>query len=488
MAKGIFDKPEFKTMMSDIVQIKEKLLETRDKKKECLKNLHDGYQEILSSVNALSQKLIAVISKIEGTTKQDLQSIVDALNKTVQTQIDSCDDMCKQIEDITDSIEAKGNKNEPLAFIGFKICQEIWKNANSLCKSILTTDDTLVFPLNRDIEEMLSSIKTLYHPNGNEGSNRDLTPQKGKNVAPTSRGTLPEVEGSSGSCDDGATPTSDIENTEPTASPPSEAPRTQVYSVVKVDKYQVRVLDDKVKCLIRGICCLPDGKIVLIDSNNRNVKLLNENYSIMFYCPLSSHPKDICHVGGYEVAVALLKEFSVGIIQVVSAKDRKLVRSRTIQLDHECVSIAYHGGEFYVGSNDSLYIYTKTGKFMRKINTGCVWRVGVRENGERIVISRGHANGIVMIDKLGYPVSSLRDPCLLRVTDFDILDNGCMFVSVHDSHTVLVVSKDWGLFVTLASRGDGVYFPRSVCYSEKQSDLIVGQSGDAIVVMNLQLE
>lgn len=475
-------------MMSDMVQIKEKLLEKRDKKKECLKNLHEGYQEILSSVNALSQRLNAVISRIEGTTKQDLQSMVNVLNKTVQTQIDSCDDMCKQIEDVIDSIETEGSKNEPLAFIGFKICQEIWKNADNLCKSILTGDDTLVFPLNRDIEEMLYTVETLYHPNGNEGSNRGLTPQKEKNVAPTSRGTLPEAEGASGSRDDRATPTSDIENTESTASPPSEAPRTQMCSVVKVDKYQVRVLDDKVKCLIRGICCLPDGKVVLIDSNNRNVKLLNEHYNIMSYCPLSSHPKDICHVGGYEVAIALLKEFSVGIIQVVSAKDGKLVRTRTIQLDHECASIAYHGGEFYVGSNDSLYFYTKTGKFMRKINTGCVWRVGVRENGERIVISRGHANGIVMIDKLGYTVSSLRDPCLLRVTDFDILGNWCMFVSVHDSHAVLVVSKDWEMFVTLASRGDGVYFPRSVCYSEKQSDLIVGQTGDAIVVMRLQLE
>jgi hypothetical protein len=74
---------------------------------------------------------------------------------------------------------------------------------------------------------------------------------------------------------------------------------------------------DKYTCTISDICQLPDGRILLTDEENENVKMLDVNYNVIDSCELYSAPTEICCVSRNEIAVKTVNN-KVQFISVVS--------------------------------------------------------------------------------------------------------------------------------------------------------------------------
>ncbi|WAR13053.1 hypothetical protein MAR_027233, partial [Mya arenaria] len=130
--------------------------------------------------------------------------------------------------------------------------------------------------------------------------------------------------------------------------------------------YQVRIKNDKKTCLIDGICELPSGEMVLADRSNKRVKLLNKQFEVIDHSDMPGNPQHLCHITGNEVAVVVCDCIS-NEVHFLTVTKEKLQSMRKFTTDHNCVFIAHHQGQLYVGSMDGLYLYTMAGRLLKKI-------------------------------------------------------------------------------------------------------------------------
>ncbi|KAH3748944.1 hypothetical protein DPMN_183433 [Dreissena polymorpha] len=80
----------------------------------------------------------------------------------------------------------------------------------------------------------------------------------------------------------------------------------------------LRISNDLSTCYITAICVLPDGKVVVGDSDSKKVKLLNPLYQVVSQCDVSACVWDICQITRSEVAVTV-NENEVMFIQSTKA-------------------------------------------------------------------------------------------------------------------------------------------------------------------------
>ncbi|KAH3773683.1 hypothetical protein DPMN_175051 [Dreissena polymorpha] len=71
-------------------------------------------------------------------------------------------------------------------------------------------------------------------------------------------------------------------------------------------KYVHNVESDSLNsCQIEAICALPDGQVLVADHNNKNVKLLNQQYQVVSHWDVSGYIEDMCMIKPSEVAVTV---------------------------------------------------------------------------------------------------------------------------------------------------------------------------------------
>ncbi|XP_052261152.1 uncharacterized protein LOC127865198 [Dreissena polymorpha] len=136
--------------------------------------------------------------------------------------------------------------------------------------------------------------------------------------------------------------------------------------VQSITKHNVRIPSDKDVCIMRGICVLPDGQVLIVDRNNNNIKLLNQQYQVVSHWDVNARPVDICLITPSEVAVAV-NTSKIHEVQFITVNQGKLVPGRKFQLQHECTGIAHHYGDLFVTSGQELYKYTLNGKLICRL-------------------------------------------------------------------------------------------------------------------------
>ncbi|XP_052212072.1 uncharacterized protein LOC127831123 [Dreissena polymorpha] len=140
----------------------------------------------------------------------------------------------------------------------------------------------------------------------------------------------------------------------------------KVFKVQGKSEYNVRIPSDSVTCDISGICVLPDGKVLVVDWTNKNVKLLNQQYQVVSHLDVNAWPFDICLIAPSEVAVTV-NASNIHEVQFITVNQGKLVPGRKFQLQHECRGIAHQNGDLFVTSGKELCKYTLNGKLICRL-------------------------------------------------------------------------------------------------------------------------
>ena len=195
----------------------------------------------------------------------------------------------------------------------------------------------------------------------------------------------------------------------------------------------------------------------------------------------------MCHITDNEVAISCCNYVTSNAIQFMKAKNRKLICTRTVNLDHNCRGITYHGGNLYVGSVDGLFVYTVAGSFVKKLYNGDVVGVTCSSQGDKIYVTSGYDTNVTTLDYTGRIISTLETDHLNNPTGLTYLDNGNIVVCGCESHTIVQVDKDGKRKLsTLATSSDRVFAQWSLYFNTKTRALIVGQTSDTIFVMKLK--
>ncbi|KAH3802569.1 hypothetical protein DPMN_156247 [Dreissena polymorpha] len=112
----------------------------------------------------------------------------------------------------------------------------------------------------------------------------------------------------------------------------------QVLTVKTKSKYNVNISSDTNKtCSIKGTCSLPNGHVIVVDNDNKTIKLFDKQYKLVSQCNMSGRLCDICQISSSEVAVTVDR-----YVQFISVRNRQLITRRKFQLAHDAVGIAHH--------------------------------------------------------------------------------------------------------------------------------------------------
>ncbi|KAH3878863.1 hypothetical protein DPMN_002764 [Dreissena polymorpha] len=256
-------------------------------------------------------------------------------------------------------------------------------------------------------------------------------------------------------------------------------------------KHYVRIPSDKDVCIMRGICVLPDGQVLIVDSKNQKVKLLNQQYQVVSHWDVNARPVDICLITPSEVAVAV-NTSKIHEVQFITVNQGKLDPGRKFQLQHTCRGIAHHQDDLYICSRTALYKYTLSGKqlcrlYQDRSGDYTVYKCAVSPTGDRLYIISRYQNKLLTLARDGTLLATYTDPALERPSGLHVTPAGQVLVCGFESDTVLQVGWEGeSKLATLATQEDGVWYPQSVCYCSTTSSIIVGQGENNILVFRVE--
>lgn len=132
-----------------------------------------------------------------------------------------------------------------------------------------------------------------------------------------------------------------------------------------INEFYIRSQYDRRCCSVTGICAFPDGRVLLADESNENVKLFDTNGIYEAHLDLDSKPWDVASVEECEAVVSCPETKCIQIMLV----NNILTLTRTICLDKNCYGISYLKGELYIALGNEVRIITYDGKVVRKISS-----------------------------------------------------------------------------------------------------------------------
>ncbi|XP_052778303.1 uncharacterized protein LOC128215776 [Mya arenaria] len=443
VAKGVQRNIEFQQIPKKIAEVQkqfEKMKEARLKNTTSLKKTRAA---ISDEIKTIRKRINEILDKIEKTTLQDLDGMIAELEKKLKKDIETCDKMTIELQNMIAAFQTKAKSSESKSYIAYRKSQDMISQANDHLRGISTIECyNVTFQANNLIEELLSAVKTF----GEIEEQTVMTKQR----------------------------------EDPLSDP------NHVFSVAEYKEYNVKMSDDKDQCAIRGVCEMPSGEFVIVDWNNCKVKLLDKEYRVIDHCDVPGDPWDVCHIDGNEVAVCVDNE-----LHFINATKGKLITTRKLSFSHGCTAAAYHSGQLYISCGFALYVYTMSGQKVKmlyedKSGDRTVEKCAISNDGKTIYITNYDKNQLITLDNNGNKLALLTDPDMENPAGVHVTPAGHVFVCCYDSDTVLQVDKDGKKkLATLARKEDGLYGPRDLFFSSSTSSLIVGGYKDTLVVIKL---
>lgn len=365
-AKGIHQNREFKTLLSKAAITQLKLKELYEKREENKRLLLVSRKRIKSSCAELRKQFEDFINKLETESLEEMHRLLLGLENNIENDIDSLTEISVQLQKLLEDIQTFGKECETFAFEGFKKCQQILCKADKYITSLRPKDSVIEFTPDTQLEIFMSSVKTF--------------------------GTFRKVH---------------ISESQPC--------------------YKVMANDDQHRSLITGICQLPDGRIAIVDNVNKSVKMLSSSFSLASELKMASKPFDICHKSENELLVACNFQHKGEVVSVYAGY-QNLTASRAMKFDHMCIAIAFNDHKLYLASPKRIFIYSKSGKFLKTIyddETGCLQSLCISKDGSRVFVTDPVKESVITFEDDGQNLKMFEG--IRRPTGISVAPNGTIF-------------------------------------------------------------
>ena len=228
---------------------------------------------------------------------------------------------------------------------------------------------------------------------------------------------------------------------------------------------------------------MPDGKAVLCDYYNYQIKILDISLRLISNLELSSRPFDVSVHNETDIITTIPEERQLQILAVTP----QLKILRTIQLDKECWGVDVFGGEIYITcgllEKGEIRVLDIDGNERRRICKSKEKGTYMFKDPNYIAVS-AFSGKIYITDSLTRILTCLTfyGQLVYQYKDEEVQDPAGILVDSADnvllcdfsSHTVLTITADGRKHGTYLSLADGLNGQRAVAYRSRDNTLMVG--------------
>ena len=250
-----------------------------------------------------------------------------------------------------------------------------------------------------------------------------------------------------------------------------------------------KLADDSSNPLVLGCGFLQDGQLVVCDSTNGKIKLLNNSFRITDSLKLLSWPRTVAVMNNDTVIITLPMLKQLQIIEVAP----KLKAGVVIQLDRMVWGVDVVNDEIYVichnwGGEGEVRVLSMEGDLKRKMGIqqdgsymfNSPYYVKVSQLSRRVYISDYETSILTCLNEDASIVYQYQDSALQRPRDTCIDDGGNAIICGQDSKTVQIVDAD-GKRIRNLLTSKYVNRPASVAFRQTDNTLIIGQQAKVLV-------
>lgn len=273
--------------------------------------------------------------------------------------------------------------------------------------------------------------------------------------------------------------------------------REEVYKDVQPQpRVYVNIVDDRSKCDIVGSCQMPNGDILLVDTNNCKLKLLNQNHKIRGRVEFQGYPLDVCCIDT-SLAVVALHDSTIQCVTITAGERERIyakieLGTKTV-LHHKCNGIVYNPAneDILIADDTSVYVYAvqyviegvpDIGRHKRVLYNDKTMLVSLRHitvanDGKKVYVT-DRKGSVMSISNSGKVIAIFRDDELKDAHGLCVDSKSRIYVCGSDS--VVQIDADCTYKINTITRG--MAQPRTVCFDNKNYTLLVGQDNDALLV------
>ena len=141
----------------------------------------------------------------------------------------------------------------------------------------------------------------------------------------------------------------------------------------KLKSYNVKLSDDRNDCWITGMAITNDGRRLLVDNDNRKVKLFSQDMKLLSSLSLSDTPCDIAVISDKEAVVTTVNTSLVRSLVLLNISARHLSIKTTTRVPYDVEGISKYGEKLAVTSSSprppSVKLIDKTGRVYWSMST-----------------------------------------------------------------------------------------------------------------------
>ncbi|XP_053381074.1 uncharacterized protein LOC123553333 [Mercenaria mercenaria] len=254
-------------------------------------------------------------------------------------------------------------------------------------------------------------------------------------------------------------------------------------------KYCVQVQSDEEECYIVSACTLDDGTILLSDRSNFKLKRFDSStYTVIDYCDLPGEQWQVCSINKHQAAVCLPGQQEVHFISL----SNRMTLTNKITTDFDCYGLAYADGNLYISGETSIYIYSVSGRKLKKLSMNqsgqelfsFIRSLAVSEDGSKVYVTDCY-NGLVILNNHENIVEKFDGDQLDGAFDSYLTGRGSLLVCGSGSNNVLQFGRDGKLIGEIAKSDDEDTDYQAICCNQQMSKMIIGRDDDEIEVYNI---
>ena len=245
----------------------------------------------------------------------------------------------------------------------------------------------------------------------------------------------------------------------------------------QIGTVNVKTDEDNSKCYITGITITPSGQRLVVDFNNRKVKLFSQDMTFLSSVLVSGYPRDITMVYDREAVVTV--EQSLVFLEVT---DTQLRVKHTIKVSFYCYGTTHSNGKLFVTDSEKLHALDLRGTKLWSVGQSLfkslfknAQYVSSNSDGRWIAVTDYDKRTITILDtNNGAVITSrqLKNCYGLRGVSVDMSDN----IFVCAERNIVVLSSDLkNEYVLFNMKGD---IPQAIAYDKMEHQLIISHIDD----------
>ncbi|WAR26258.1 TRI66-like protein [Mya arenaria] len=140
VAKGIQRNTEFQQIPKKIAELEKQFELMKEARMKNTTSLKKTRATISDELKTIRKKINEILDKIEKATLQDLDGIIGELEKNIKKDIETCDKMTIELQNMIAAFQTKSKSSESKSYIAYRKSQDMISQANDHLRGISTIE------------------------------------------------------------------------------------------------------------------------------------------------------------------------------------------------------------------------------------------------------------------------------------------------------------------------------------------------------------